>query len=86
MKSPSNALVQLLPGIAAKGAEKIWKIFSAKMEDGRSKMANQPASADKSEPLCQLRPPRILPSKLRQIRSGKGGDRLGAIRRDNFTT
>jgi DNA helicase-2/ATP-dependent DNA helicase PcrA len=30
-------VAQLLPGIAAKGAEKIWKIFSAKMEDGRSK-------------------------------------------------
>ncbi len=27
----------LLPGIGAKGAEKIWKIFSAKMEDGRPK-------------------------------------------------
>jgi DNA helicase-2/ATP-dependent DNA helicase PcrA len=31
-------LAQLLPGIAAKGAEKIWRIFSAKMEDGRWKM------------------------------------------------
>ncbi|MGA3267892.1 MAG: UvrD-helicase domain-containing protein [Verrucomicrobiota bacterium] len=28
-------LAQLLPGIGAKGAEKIWKIFSGKMEDGR---------------------------------------------------
>ncbi len=28
-------LAQLLPGIAAKGAEKIWKIFSVKMEDGK---------------------------------------------------
>jgi DNA helicase-2/ATP-dependent DNA helicase PcrA len=36
----------LLPGIGAKGAEKIWKIFSAKMEDGRSKMANQPPSGE----------------------------------------
>jgi DNA helicase-2/ATP-dependent DNA helicase PcrA len=34
----------LLPGIGAKGAEKIWKIFSAKMEDGRWKMENQPPS------------------------------------------
>jgi DNA helicase-2/ATP-dependent DNA helicase PcrA len=31
-------LAQLLPGIAAKGAEKLWKIFSAKMEDGGLKM------------------------------------------------
>jgi DNA helicase-2/ATP-dependent DNA helicase PcrA len=30
-------IVLLLPGIGAKGAEKIWKIFSAKMEDGRWK-------------------------------------------------
>jgi DNA helicase II / ATP-dependent DNA helicase PcrA len=35
-------IVQLLPGIAARGAEKIWKIFWAKMEDGRLKMASQP--------------------------------------------
>ncbi len=36
-------LAQLLPGIAAKGAEKIFQIFSAKLEDGRSKMAgNKP--------------------------------------------
>ena len=27
-----QALAQLLPGIAAKGADKLWKIFSAKME------------------------------------------------------
>jgi DNA helicase II / ATP-dependent DNA helicase PcrA len=30
-------IVQLLPGIAAKGADKVWKLFSAKMEDGRGK-------------------------------------------------
>jgi len=35
-------LVQLLPGIAAKGAEKIWKIFLAKMEDGRLKIESRP--------------------------------------------
>jgi DNA helicase-2/ATP-dependent DNA helicase PcrA len=40
-------LAQLLPGIAARGAEKIFQIFSAKMEDGRSKMANQPLDANK---------------------------------------
>ena len=34
-------LVQLLPGIAAKGAEKIWKIFSAKPEAGSSKLESQ---------------------------------------------
>jgi DNA helicase-2/ATP-dependent DNA helicase PcrA len=42
-------VAQLLPGIGAKGAEKIWKIFSAKMEDGRLKMDNRPAHTDKSE-------------------------------------
>jgi DNA helicase-2/ATP-dependent DNA helicase PcrA len=42
-------LAQLLPGIAARGAEKIWKIFSAKMEDGRSKMASQRPDANKPE-------------------------------------
>ena len=31
-------IAQLLPGIGAKGAEKIWKIFSAKMEMADSKM------------------------------------------------
>ena len=54
----------LLPGIGAKGAEKIWKIFLAKMEDGRSKMENQPSNTDKSElptPNSQLRP-RIAPA------------------------
>jgi DNA helicase-2/ATP-dependent DNA helicase PcrA len=54
-------LAQLLPGIAAKGADKIWKIFSAKMEDRRSKMGNQPTSGDNPElpsPNSHL-PPRI---------------------------
>src|SRR5208282_1027589 len=47
-------LVQLLPGIAARGAEKIWKIFSAKMEDGTSRMAgaNPP-----TRPEATLSPP-----------------------------
>jgi DNA helicase-2/ATP-dependent DNA helicase PcrA len=39
----------LLPGIGAKGAEKIWKIFSAKMEDGRWKMENQPPYTNKPQ-------------------------------------
>jgi len=39
----------LLPGIGAKGAGKIWKIFSAKMDDGRLKMENQPSKTDKSQ-------------------------------------
>ncbi|MGD0209291.1 MAG: UvrD-helicase domain-containing protein [Verrucomicrobiota bacterium] len=39
----------LLPGIGARGAEKIWKIFSAKMDDGRLKMENQPSKTDKSQ-------------------------------------
>ncbi|MGD0744724.1 MAG: UvrD-helicase domain-containing protein [Verrucomicrobiota bacterium] len=42
-------LAQLLPGIAARGAEKIWKIFSAKIEDGRSKMASQPSDVNKPQ-------------------------------------
>jgi len=42
-------LVQLLPGIAAKGAEKIWRIFLAKMDDGRLKMENRPPSGGKSQ-------------------------------------
>jgi len=43
-------LVQLLPGIAAKGAEKIWKIFSAQMEEGGLKLENRPPNTDKSAP------------------------------------
>ena len=39
----------LLPGIGAKGADKIWKIFSAKMENGKWKMENQPAKTDKPQ-------------------------------------
>jgi DNA helicase-2/ATP-dependent DNA helicase PcrA len=35
-------LAQLLPGIAAKGAEKIWKIFSGQMADGRWQMGKEP--------------------------------------------
>ncbi len=42
-------LAQLLPGIAARGAEKIWKMFSAMMEGGRSKMANPPPDANKPQ-------------------------------------
>jgi DNA helicase-2/ATP-dependent DNA helicase PcrA len=42
-------LVQLLPGIAAKGAEKIWKIFSQKSELGNQKPEN-------STPTSALRP------------------------------
>ena len=39
-------LVQLLPGIATRGAEKIWKIFSQKLEVGNQKPENgAPASA-----------------------------------------
>jgi DNA helicase-2/ATP-dependent DNA helicase PcrA len=39
-------LVQLLPGIAARGAEKIWKIFSQKPEIGNQKSENgAPTSA-----------------------------------------
>jgi DNA helicase-2/ATP-dependent DNA helicase PcrA len=54
-------LAQLLPGIAAKGAEKIWKIFSGKMDDGRSKVADPPATDENPQlpsPNSHL-PPRI---------------------------
>jgi DNA helicase-2/ATP-dependent DNA helicase PcrA len=54
----------LLPGIGAKGAEKIWKIFSAKMEDGRLKMENQPSDLDKPQlptPISHL-PSRVAPA------------------------
>jgi len=37
-------VVQLLPGIAAKGAEKLWKNFSAKIEDRRWKKDTQPST------------------------------------------
>ncbi len=46
-------LVQLLPGIAAKGAEKIWKIFSAKREEGRLKMAKAKSVSDSNVPLTR---------------------------------
>jgi DNA helicase-2/ATP-dependent DNA helicase PcrA len=52
-------IVLLLPGIGVKGAEKIWKIFSVQMADGRSKMENRPANTDKSE----------LPSANSQLRA-----------------
>ncbi len=38
-------LAQLLPGIAAKGAEKIWKIFSQKSEVGSQKSENNPPTS-----------------------------------------
>jgi len=46
-------LAQLLPGIAAKGAEKIWKIFSAKMGDGRLKMEKGNSAGDSNIPLTR---------------------------------
>ena len=57
-------LAQLLPGIAARGAEKIWKIFSEKTADGRLKMENQLATGDNPQlpaPNSQLTP-RIAPA------------------------
>jgi DNA helicase-2/ATP-dependent DNA helicase PcrA len=54
----------LLPGIGAKGAEKIWKIFSAKMEDRRSKMEKHPSDLDKPQlptPISHL-PARVAPA------------------------
>ena len=46
-------LAQLLPGIAAKGAEKIWRIFSAKIEDGRLKMEKDNSAGDSKVPLTR---------------------------------
>ena len=57
-------LAQLLPGIAARGAEKIWRIFSEKTADGRLKMENQLAIGDNPQlpaPNSQLTP-RIAPA------------------------
>jgi DNA helicase-2/ATP-dependent DNA helicase PcrA len=57
-------LAQLLPGIAARGAEKIWRIFSEKTADGRLKMENQLATGDNPQlpaPNSQLTP-RIAPA------------------------
>ena len=42
-------IVQLLPGIGAKGAGIIWKIFSAKMDDGRLKMGKKLLDPDKPQ-------------------------------------
>ena len=39
-------LAQLLPGIAAKGAEKIWRIFSQKSEAGSQKSEKNPPTSD----------------------------------------
>jgi DNA helicase II / ATP-dependent DNA helicase PcrA len=39
-------LAQLLPGIASKGAEKIWKIFSQKSEVGSQKSENSARTSD----------------------------------------
>src|ERR1019366_8917251 len=38
-------LAQLLPGIGGKGADKLWKIFSGQMGDGKWEMAGQKPSA-----------------------------------------
>jgi DNA helicase-2/ATP-dependent DNA helicase PcrA len=42
-------IAQLLPGIGAKGAGIIWKIFSAKMDDGRLKMGKKLLDPDKPQ-------------------------------------
>jgi DNA helicase-2/ATP-dependent DNA helicase PcrA len=42
-------LAQLLPGIAAKGAEKIWKIFSGQMADGRWQIGKEPSVSSNSQ-------------------------------------
>jgi len=46
-------LAPLLPGIAAKGAEKIWKIFSAKIEEGRLKIEKDNSAVDSNVPLTR---------------------------------
>jgi len=54
-------LAQLLPGIAAKGAGKIWKFFSAKLEAGSWKLENQaPTEVNPQLPSANSQlPPRI---------------------------
>ncbi|MGA2180270.1 MAG: UvrD-helicase domain-containing protein [Verrucomicrobiota bacterium] len=47
-------IVLLLPGIGAKGAEKIWKIFSAKMEGTASSVPN---NSPLTRPSATLSPP-----------------------------
>jgi DNA helicase-2/ATP-dependent DNA helicase PcrA len=47
-------VAQLLPGIGAKGAEKIWKIFSAKMESTASSVPN---NYPLTRPSATLSPP-----------------------------
>ena len=42
-------IAQLVPGIGAKGAGIIWKIFSAKMDDGRLKMGKKLLDPDKPQ-------------------------------------
>jgi len=59
-------LVQLLPGIAAKGAEKIWKIFSQKPEDERQKTEDRNQKSEGGSPSSDLRP---LASDLRPLAS-----------------
>ena len=87
---PSSGSCNCCRESAAKGAEKIWKIFSAKMEDGRSRwqISSRPADPNSPSAIRRLRVAHQLrrPPSLRQIRSGEGGDRLGAIRRDHFAT
>jgi DNA helicase-2/ATP-dependent DNA helicase PcrA len=52
-------LAQLLPGIAAKGAAKLWQKFAAQIGDGRSKLESPPPNAGSPElrtPNSELRP------------------------------
>ena len=81
-------LAQLLPGIAAKGADKIWKIFQSSSRGNEAQMAignRQSAIGNQSRASSR----RLLQNRggapiLREIRSGEGGDGLGAICRDHF--
>ena len=80
-------LAQLLPGIAAKGAEKIWKVFSGQLADGRWQMGKSLCQQQFPTPICQLPSPGVhcaSASILREIHSDKSGDSVGAICRDDF--
>ena len=77
-------LAQLLPGIAAKGADKLWKIFSAKMARWQDRQIRRSAIVNDSTASSHSTSNRNRPAILGEIRSGKGGYGLGAIRRDDF--
>jgi hypothetical protein len=90
-------LAQLLPGIAAKGADKVMEDFSAKMRrwgspDESLETSEQQTSDSNAEGARARQQPPVAAAmrdyKIARrlqgcVRSGKGGDGLGAIHRDD---